>query len=177
MATVTQYVLDVEKEKETRVALFMSELNRMDFVSDLDEITMAGGYVEFYEIARTMLDNEIGETDFQVVNHYSEEAFSSLLVSYAKTKYGKNMCEGVSLEKLLKTVVAKNKSYGNSFDKAVDQFGITAAILRIYDKVNRMETLLDGVENDVKDENIEDTMLDILGYLVLTLHYIQFKNA
>lgn len=67
----------------------------------------------------------------------------------------------------------KNSDYGNSFDKSCDEFGITAALVRIGDKFNRIKTLVKK-DNKVKDESIEDTLLDLANYSILTL--IWYKN-
>lgn len=70
------------------------------------------------------------------------------------------------------TYKAKNHDYGNSFDNTCDLFGITAAIVRMYDKMQRIITL-SKTESYVKDERIEDTLLDLANYCIMTLMYLQ----
>lgn len=72
---------------------------------------------------------------------------------------------------ILTTVVNKNQAYGNSFDKAVDTFGTPGALIRVFDKYNRLESLMSGTDNNVEDEAVEDTMTDIIGYMLLTVNY------
>lgn len=74
---------------------------------------------------------------------------------------------------MYETYKMKNADYGNSFDKSCDEFGITAALVRIGDKFNRIKQLTKQ-ENLVKDESIEDTLLDLANYAIMTM--LWFKN-
>lgn len=76
-------------------------------------------------------------------------------------------------DKMNKIYQMKNHDYGNSFDKSCDEFGITAALVRMSDKFNRIKTLINK-NNNVKDESIEDTLLDLANYSIMTL--IWYKN-
>lgn len=67
----------------------------------------------------------------------------------------------------------KNADYGNSFDKSCNEFGITAALVRMNDKFNRIKSLTKN-DNLVKDESIEDTLIDLANYSIMTL--IWYKN-
>ena len=71
-------------------------------------------------------------------------------------------------KKLNETYVAKNIAYGDSFGKTFKEFGIISALTRLSDKVYRIETLYSGVKNTVKDEKIEDSLLDSINYIILT---------
>lgn len=72
--------------------------------------------------------------------------------------------------KIYSTVLRKNHDYGNSFDKVVDQYGLAGAMIRITDKVNRLSTLT-TTTSTVDDESTVDTLLDIVGYMLLILNY------
>lgn len=70
-------------------------------------------------------------------------------------------------ENLSETLVAKNADYGDSFAKSYEKHGLVSAVIRLEDKLNRLESL---IENDAKvNESIDDTLLDIAGYAILTL--------
>lgn len=70
-------------------------------------------------------------------------------------------------ENLSETLVAKNADYGNSFEKSYEKHGLVSAVIRLEDKLNRLESLL---ENEAQvNESIDDTLLDIAGYAILTL--------
>ena len=64
------------------------------------------------------------------------------------------------------TYVKKNKAYGNSFDRSVERWGYTAALVRMEDKMNRLEQLLVG-NAEANDEAAEDTALDLANYSVM----------
>lgn len=64
----------------------------------------------------------------------------------------------------------KNFDYGDSFSKSVDKRGLSAAIIRIEDKWNRLDNITLHPDNiQVADETIEDTLLDLANYCILTL--------
>ena len=85
-------------------------------------------------------------------------------------------------EKLFKSIVTqmfdtykrKNKDYGASFDELFDEYGMTSALLRIKDKYNRLKAINDNGQIEVKDESVEDTLLDMANYAILTV--IKLRN-
>lgn len=72
------------------------------------------------------------------------------------------------LNEIHQTYIKKNNDYGNSFGKSIDKFGYTAALVRMEDKLNRLESLLIG-NNDqkVNDESVIDTCLDLANYSIM----------
>lgn len=79
------------------------------------------------------------------------------------------------LDEMLETYIIKNNDYGNSFDKSLDEFGITASLVRMEDKLNRLKTLTKNNEQKVKDESIQDTLLDLANYSAMTCLYLRNK--
>lgn len=73
---------------------------------------------------------------------------------------------------MAKTYAAKNHDYGNSFDKSLDKFGIVASIVRMGDKMNRIESLITNKEAKVNDESIKDTLLDLANYAIMTVMWL-----
>lgn len=72
---------------------------------------------------------------------------------------------------MAKIYAAKNHDYGNSFEQSCNKFGIIAAIVRMGDKMNRLESL--AVKRaEVKDESIQDTLLDLANYAILTVMWM-----
>ena len=69
----------------------------------------------------------------------------------------------------------KNKDYGNSFDKTLNEFGIVAGLIRLNDKMNRVKSIYNK-DVSVKDESPEDTLIDLANYAVMTLMWINNKN-
>ena len=64
---------------------------------------------------------------------------------------------------------AKNADYGDSFSNSVKEFGLTAALIPITNKVNRLKQLLQSDSAQVKDESIDDTLKDLACYAIMTL--------
>ena len=73
---------------------------------------------------------------------------------------------------ILNTYIKKNHDYGNSFDKSMDEFGIASAIIRMNDKLERLKTL-SKKESMVKDESVQDTLLDLANYAIMTVMYLE----
>lgn len=72
---------------------------------------------------------------------------------------------------MAKTYAAKNHDYGNSFGESLDEFGLIASIVRINDKMNRIKSLIKK-KAEVKDETIQDTLLDMANYCIMTVMWI-----
>lgn len=65
----------------------------------------------------------------------------------------------------------KNHDYGDSFGKTFELLGIISAVTRITDKYNRLVELSTKSEEErkVQDETIEDTLIDMANYSIMTL--------
>lgn len=120
-------------------------------------------YVEPYEF------NTYFTTTFQVNDSSNElvESFKSIT------------------SKMAETYEKKNHDYGDSFDKSLDKFGLIASVVRMEDKMNRIESLINksilnpaypsvSVKdvNLVKDESIKDTLLDLANYAIMTVMWM-----
>ena len=75
---------------------------------------------------------------------------------------------------MIQTYQAKNQDYGNSFEKTLDRFGLVASIIRLSDKMNRIESLSQK-KAKVESESIEDTLLDLANYAIMTVIWLR-KN-
>ena len=69
---------------------------------------------------------------------------------------------------MLNTYKSKNNDYGDSFGTSVNKYGLIAALTRISDKFNRLENLILTHNQKVKDESLEDTLLDLASYCIMT---------
>ena len=68
------------------------------------------------------------------------------------------------------TYKRKNSDYGNSVGDTYEKFGDISFLTRITDKYNRILSLADkGEAREVKDEALEDTILDLANYCLLWL--------
>lgn len=64
----------------------------------------------------------------------------------------------------------KNHDYGDSFHKTFVEEGMAMARIRLDDKLNRFKTLSrQGTEQQVNDESIKDTLLDLANYAIMTV--------
>ncbi|MDO4583944.1 MAG: nucleotide modification associated domain-containing protein [Planctomycetia bacterium] len=106
-------------------------------------------------------------------NHLIENRANQALGNMAKNGRGirqdslANLCD-----KLKTTVLNKNRNYGNSAFRtpllASNVSPQEALLVRLSDKIARLETLLRG-EPDRVQEPLEDTIFDIAGYCILLL--------
>lgn len=69
----------------------------------------------------------------------------------------------------------KNHDYGNSFHQSYIKHGLIAPTVRMGDKMARLETLV-SAQNEVKDESIYDTLLDLANYAIMTLMEINAER-
>jgi hypothetical protein len=95
----------------------------------------------------------------------------------------KNLCKNA-----LELMQKKNHDYsgkgGNepfaNFTRA-EAMGITTTekgiMVRLLDKMSRLSSFLDSKEFKVKDEKLEDTIVDMINYSVLLYAYIQSKKT
>lgn len=76
-------------------------------------------------------------------------------------------------DQLAETLLEKNQAYGDSFTKSVDRYGLSVIGVRLSDKYNRIEHLITNHELKENDESLEDTLLDMAGYSILGLKYLE----
>lgn len=85
------------------------------------------------------------------------------------------------LDEMLEIYKRKNHDYGNSTEKTYLENGIITALVRIKDKLHRIESLAGKNNQLVKDESIIDSCLDAANYFVdlannIKRHGIIVKN-
>lgn len=67
------------------------------------------------------------------------------------------------------TLKKKNHDYGDSFHEQFKKFGHISSLIRLSDKLGRLEKLTRiGEDNAKVQESIEDTYLDMAGYAILS---------
>ncbi len=67
----------------------------------------------------------------------------------------------------------KNIAYDDSFSKSLDEDGLLVLKIRLGDKFNRVSSLIKKDELKENDESLEDTLLDMAGYSILGLKYLE----
>ncbi|HEI0617255.1 TPA: DUF1599 domain-containing protein [Escherichia coli] len=81
---------------------------------------------------------------------------------------------GVELHKAIGIYLAgvytkKNSDYGDAFGKSIDKHGME-------DKLGRLDALTSGTDQQVFDEKLEDTVLDLANYAIMTAMYMIEKG-
>lgn len=76
------------------------------------------------------------------------------------------------------TFCKKNSDYGNSFEESLDKHGIVASIVRMGDKMNRLESLTDDSRTQqVGSESLLDTLEDLSNYAAMTACWLKGVRA
>lgn len=77
-------------------------------------------------------------------------------------------CHSSICSKLNDIYVKKNKDYGDSF--AIVRKNIPNSVLvRLWDKLLRLNNLMQNNNNHLVDESIEDTLMDMANYCIMEL--------
>lgn len=63
----------------------------------------------------------------------------------------------------------KNTDYGDSFHKTFIEEGMAMARIRLSDKMERFKRLTRSGEQNVKDESVRDTLIDLANYAIMTI--------
>ena len=63
----------------------------------------------------------------------------------------------------------KNADYGDSFHKTYVEEGMAMARIRLSDKLERFKKLTRSNEQNVHDESVRDTLIDLANYAILTV--------
>lgn len=83
------------------------------------------------------------------------------------------MSKDVAHERLLDELhaiyVEKNQKYGDSFGRSIEKYGMISALTRMSDKFNRLESLILNNDEGTDDESLEDTLLDLANYCIMTV--------
>ena len=77
-------------------------------------------------------------------------------------------------QEMLETYSRKNVDYDDAFTKSLEEDGLLVAKIRLGDKYKRFSALIKQ-ENLVKNESIEDTLLDMASYAIMTVMFNRNK--
>lgn len=89
-----------------------------------------------------------------------------------------NKCDRIQNEfnNLVNLYKEKNQNYGNSFEHTINLLGISAGLVPLINKVDRLVSLIQNGGN--KFESIEDTCRDLINYTAMFLiEYQDFSQA
>lgn len=100
----------------------------------------------------------------------------STTMSVLKNIVHNGVFNGRSFESICCELIAlherKNKDYGGAFTKSMSKFGVTALMIRLNDKFERLESLFKNGKAEVTDESFEDTLRDIACYAIMGLEHL-----
>ena len=71
----------------------------------------------------------------------------------------------------------KNADYGDSFEKSCDEWGLISCVIRLSDKIERLESLCRNGETRVEDESLRDTLIDLAKYAVMGIGWLDEING
>lgn len=112
-------------------------------------------------------------------------SFSKKQENLQNTKENNQMTREQKVNRHLEIVKALNQlydskghDYGDSFGETYHKLGIISALTRISDKYNRLISLATKPEEErkVKDESIQDTLLDLSNYCIMTVIEMEAKK-
>ena len=84
---------------------------------------------------------------------------------------------GKICKELTETYKKKNADYGNSFENSLDKHGLIAAIVRMDDKMSRLISLNSKNEQQVMDESLRDTLMDLANYAIMSVMWLDNKSG
>lgn len=71
----------------------------------------------------------------------------------------------------------KNSDYNDAFAKSFAEYGMAMPCIRLEDKLNRLKALtVHNRKQNVKDESIQDTLMDLANYAIMTLVELKIKE-
>lgn len=72
-------------------------------------------------------------------------------------------------DELAELLILKNAAYGDSFHKQFQKYGMASALIRMDDKMSRLENLHNLGQLEANGESIRDTLMDLAGYALLAV--------
>ena len=147
----------------------------MDYKKSIESVEFNKKIVSINQVVDSL--KELEDAYINVVNSpVSSKKKVKLVKNFAREIFGEiyNSVHAISpedVDKLAEVLKSKNSDYGDSFGRGVKLYGAYGMTLRISDKVHRLQTLMSSASTPRVDESLQDTLVDILGYLVLTYTY------
>lgn len=76
-------------------------------------------------------------------------------------------------KEIIDLVIMKNHDYGDAWQR----YGVFTPLIRINDKLLRVQTLINGETAMIADETIGDTLKDVVGYALLALLWLDSNKG
>lgn len=88
----------------------------------------------------------------------------------SKVEKHKKICEELNA-----LYAKKNHDYGDSFHISFAEEGMAMPRIRLGDKFNRFKNLSRNTKQEVTDESIRDTLIDLANYAIMTI--LEMENV
>lgn len=118
-----------------------------------------------YHAKRDVVDNKLTKALIQIATS------CGMILSQ-----GRKQAFDVIQRKAITLHEKKNTDYGNAFDELCDEFGLINAIIEMSKKVKRIVTIIKNNSILVADEKLEDSVMDLMCYAVMTDAYIKSRQ-
>jgi hypothetical protein len=151
-------------------------LNEYEDDSDIFETKRPGSVLKEY--AKDKKREEIKrDMSKYIMNDQEEEKIKNML-HLKETKKDNDAVVPGDFDGICRDLMAlharKNKDYGNAADASYREFGLVSYVIRLNDKMNRLKSLTKpGVEQEVKSESIEDTLMDLAAYAIMAIESLR----
>lgn len=101
------------------------------------------------------------------------------VVNYTTTVDGNLADENVKMfanitSNMIELYAKKNHDYGNAFGEIISEVGLPYGVGKLKEKLKRVETLVNAKAE--VNESLEDSLIDLACYTVMTLDYLKCKN-
>lgn len=128
---------------------------------------------QLYSEADTLYTQDVSYVESLIMNMFlNTMEITHLLLDERPMELDEFKEELTALVGILK---AKNHDYGSSTHDTVELFGMVPSYgVRIIDKLNRIKSLAFGTDPRV-NESLQDTLVDLAGYLLLFLVEIEYQ--
>src|SRR5690625_5255303 len=165
---------------EVRVVNAPVGLPEGELVGQIHKVTIVDGSMMLYKLSNGLW---YAEDDLEeVVDH--DVLMQKVLERNNKPETLKELTEPLDLidshkricKQLNKEYADKYHEYGNSFGATYEKYGDISALVRISDKMKRIEQLVQTGEQKVKDEALEDSILDMANYLIMWAMELEEKE-
>ena len=143
---------------------FVNKHGELDFKYDYFELDLDNEYIVSIDTVLFTLGEDLRESYKSVQNMENIKCKAQSYVDYFDD----------ILKEMSEVHQRKNADYGNNFHKRYEKYGFLTALLRLTDKMERLENIYEKGEIQVKDESVEDTLLDLANYAVMTI--VELRN-
>ena len=162
--------LEKEEEEMKMYSVKDGELECREVDADFfEKNTTLGGLLTPKEVELDMDNREVAEDYMWDSNGQILDVASM----YPPLTFEKNpVTHEFICDELYETYKKKNADYGNSFENSLDKHGLIAGIIRMDDKMSRLISLNSKNEQQVMDESLRDTLMDLANYAIMSVMWL-----